>query len=123
MDWQGRSDGQLLTAFAKAHDEAAFEEIVRRHATMVFNVCRRTVGNAQDAEDASQAVFLALARKADRLSNCASVAPWLHHVSCCVSSNLRKSRAIRLRHQEKAASMAEPIDEGAGQRDEIRNIV
>jgi RNA polymerase sigma factor (sigma-70 family) len=124
MDRQGRSDGQLLEAFAATRDESAFEEIVRRHESLVLNVCRRRLNSIQDAEDASQAVFLALARKAGALKACISVAPWLHHAACCVAANLRKARAAQLRHREQAAAMVESESKFDNvQREELRQIL
>src|SRR4051794_18130115 len=67
-DLSGLTDGQLIDRFVATGFEAAFEEIVKRHGPMVLSSCRRIVGNLQDAEDAFQAVFLVLARKAKSIS-------------------------------------------------------
>ena len=58
------SDGDLLSAFVEQRQQEAFSEIVRRHGELVLGVCRSILGNTPDAEDAAQAVFLALIRKA-----------------------------------------------------------
>src|SRR5207237_403375 len=60
----GADDAELLARFVRTRDEAAFELLVWRHGTMVYNVCRRVLRDAHAAEDAFQATFLVLARKA-----------------------------------------------------------
>src|SRR5262245_41031644 len=73
----GRSDGHLLESFLKHRDEAALALLVRRHGPMVLSVCRRIVGNVHDAEDAFQATFLVLARKAASVVPREAVGHWL----------------------------------------------
>jgi DNA-directed RNA polymerase specialized sigma24 family protein len=77
----GISDAQLLERFVCRHDEAAFELLVWRHEKMVLSTCRRVVRNLHDAEDAFQATFMALARKAGSISKRESIAAWLHKVA------------------------------------------
>jgi RNA polymerase sigma factor (sigma-70 family) len=77
----GLPDGQLLARFVSLHDEAAFAVLMRRHGSMVYGVCRRILGHAHDAEDAYQAVFIVLVRRARSVLSCTSVGGWLHGVA------------------------------------------
>jgi RNA polymerase sigma factor (sigma-70 family) len=94
------SDGQLLRRFVADRDEAAFAALVQRHGGLVVSVCRRVLSHEQDAEDAFQATFLILSRKAAAIRNLESVASWLHGVAQRTALNARKS-AMRRRKYEK----------------------
>jgi RNA polymerase sigma factor (sigma-70 family) len=96
----GLSDGQLLERFLSDRDEAAFEALVRRHGPMVLGVCRRVLGNSHDADDAFQASFLALARKAGTLSSRELVGHWLFAVAYRTAMCARRT-ASRRRAMEK----------------------
>ncbi len=96
-----RSDGDLLARFTTDSDPAAFVELVRRYEAMVMNVCRRLLGNGADAEDAFQATFFLLARKARGIRKRDSVGSWLHGVAHRLSHQLLSKTSARLRREEK----------------------
>src|SRR5438105_2677667 len=73
-------DARLLERFARDRDESAFETLVRRHGPMVLGVCRRILRDHHDAEDAFQATFFVLARKAGSLAQPDRLANWLYGV-------------------------------------------
>jgi RNA polymerase sigma factor (sigma-70 family) len=87
-------DARLLARFAHDRDEAAFAELVARHGPAVWAACRRGAKNAADAEDAFQATFLVLARRAGRVRRAASVGGWLFRVAVRVTARTR-TRAAR----------------------------
>jgi RNA polymerase sigma factor (sigma-70 family) len=100
----GVSDGDLLLRFAAANDQAAFAALVRRHGGMVLGVCRRLLLNLQDAEDACQATFLILARKARSHNRWqASLANWLYATARKVSRNAQVAAQRRARREARAA--------------------
>src|SRR5262245_12311017 len=96
------SDGQLLERFAAWGEEAAFAALVRRHGPLVYSVCRRVLGNHHDAEDAFQAAFLVLARKADSIDKRDAVGSWLHRVAYHVAMKARTRTSNRKKRENRA---------------------
>jgi RNA polymerase sigma factor (sigma-70 family) len=107
------TDAQLLERFAVRGEEAAFAQLVRRHGAMVFGVCRRLLRQEQDAEDAFQATFLILARRAAAIRKGGSVGSWLHGVARRVAAQARRSAAARAARERSlaAATRADCPDE------------
>ena len=103
------TDRELLRGFAGGWREAAFGEVVRRHGAMVLGVCRSVLGNAADAEDAAQAVFLTLARRAKSLKSRVTLAGWLHRVAWFVALRSAAAATIRRQHEQRAAGMKKEI--------------
>jgi RNA polymerase sigma factor (sigma-70 family) len=89
------SDAQLVDDFVRRRDEAAFELLVWRHAGLVLGVCQRLLHDRHEAEDAFQATFLVLVRKAASLSKRESVGAWLHKVACRIARRARTRAAKR----------------------------
>src|SRR5262249_20855631 len=91
----GAGDDQLLEAFLGRGDEAAFAALVGRYGPMVLGVCRRVLRHAQDAEDAFQATFLVLARRAVGIRSRRRLGPWLYGVAYRTALQARKTLAKR----------------------------
>jgi RNA polymerase sigma factor (sigma-70 family) len=109
---ENAEDRQLVERFAVEGDEAAFAALVHRHGAMVLNVCWRVLQNDSDADDACQATFMVLARKASSILKKDSVASWLHGVAYRAASNLRKEvMRRRAREGQAAASKSGPKSE------------
>jgi RNA polymerase sigma factor (sigma-70 family) len=104
----GLTDSQLLDGFITRRDEAAFTVLVRRHGPMVLGVARRVLGNHHDAEDALQATFLVLARKAASLKSRELVGPWLYGVAYRTALRARDMNARRRAKEEQAREMRRP---------------
>jgi RNA polymerase sigma factor (sigma-70 family) len=100
------TDGQLLDAFLGGRDGGAFEALVRRHGPMVLAVCRRVLRHHQDAEDAFQATFLVLARRAADVWPRDAVGSWLYGVAVRVAL---KARTTRARRTVKEQPLSEPL--------------
>jgi RNA polymerase sigma factor (sigma-70 family) len=104
----GGSDGELLRAFLESGHRPAFEEIVRRHGPMVLGVCRRSLGSLPDAEDAFQATFLLLLRRAASVRKASSLASWLHGVARRVAADARRAGRRRTHHERQAPAVDPP---------------
>ncbi len=101
----GLSDGELLARYvARVGDsaESAFAALVERHGPMVLRVCRNVLRDEHGAEDAFQATFLILARRADSLWVRGTLGPWLYGVAYRTSSCARSASARRRSHERKA---------------------
>jgi RNA polymerase sigma factor (sigma-70 family) len=92
-DPTGPADAELLARFAATRDEASFELLVWRHAGLIQRICREVLGDHHAAEDAAQAAFLILARKAHTYSGRGSVVGWLYRIARRVAVRLTKDRA------------------------------
>jgi RNA polymerase sigma factor (sigma-70 family) len=104
----GQTDGQLLEAFITRRDEAAFETLVRRHGPMVLSTCRRILGNYPDAEDAFQAAFLVLVRKAASVRPREMVGGWLYGVAYRAALKARTAAARRRAREQTMRNLPEP---------------
>jgi len=113
----GLPDGRLLDRFADgpgAVAEAAFAALVERHGSMVLRVCRQVLGDPHDAEDAAQAAFLVLARKARSIRRSDSVASWLHGVAFRVATRAKADAARRRNRERRGAELAARPEGGDG---------
>jgi RNA polymerase sigma factor (sigma-70 family) len=101
----GLTDRQLLHGFVARGDQAAFTALVERHGPMVLRVCRRVLRQEQDAEDAFQATFLVLARKAGSIRKTEALASWLHGVAHRVALRSRRDAGRRRAREREAQPM------------------
>ncbi len=106
-DGEGLVDAELLELFVTRRDQAAFAALVRRHGPMVLGVCRRVAANEQDAEDAFQATFLALARKAASLRQRELVGNWLYGAAYRAALEARTAATRRRAKEKQVAEMPE----------------
>ncbi len=121
-------DGDCLRRFVDTRDEAAFAELVRRHGSAVYGICRRAIGDHQLAEDSFQAVFVILARKAGTIRTPDAVGGWLfgvaRHVAARAVAMRRRTRKEQSTDQlpERATEIVEPADDSAILESEIAKL-
>jgi RNA polymerase sigma factor (sigma-70 family) len=103
------SDAELLRRFVTQRDETSFELLLWRHGPMVWGVCRRVLGHSHDAEDAFQASFLALARKARTIGEGKFLPGWLYRVTLRAALGALKARRLRWRREDSAAPLEDLV--------------
>jgi RNA polymerase sigma factor (sigma-70 family) len=99
------TDAELLRRFAERRDHAIFAILLRRHASLVWGVCRRVLRHHQDAEDAFQATFLVLARNVAAMRNGQALQAWLHRAAYRMALITRRAAARRQRYEGKASAV------------------
>jgi RNA polymerase sigma factor (sigma-70 family) len=105
------TDGELLDCFLTHRDDAAFAALVRRHGPMVWGVCRRLLHHHHDAEDAFQATFLVLVRKASSVEPREMVGNWLYGVAYQTARKARSMAARRKGRERQVVELPEPAVE------------
>jgi RNA polymerase sigma factor (sigma-70 family) len=117
----GLSDGQLLELFAARRTEAAFAALVARHGAMVLSVCESLLGDAHDAEDAFQATFLVLAKRARSIRDPYLLGNWLHGVARRTAQKAEARRARRrVRAGREEAMYAIAVADGLAEIESVR---
>ncbi len=118
------ADRELLERFVGQRDQAAFAELVRRHGGGVWSVCQRVLARPQDVEDAFQAVFLILARKAASIRRREAVGSWLYGVAYRTALRARRNAARRTACEKRASSPpAEPAPWGVAACRELQRLL
>ena len=119
------SDADLLSRYVRTRENEAFAELLQRHGPVVLGVCRRLLANTHDAEDAFQAVFLVLARKAPSVQPPGMVGNWLYGVAVRTANKAKLAAARRWRREMAMAmaNRAEPDSRSALELAELRAAI
>ena len=119
----GLSDREILERFVEDRDEAAFEVLLKRHGPMVLNVCRQTLFDRHEVEDAFQATFLALVCKASSIRIEGSLGPWLYRVASRTSARARANRRRRGERERSGDVLPElPTCDDSGPRGNLPHL-
>lgn len=105
-------DQDLLARYARDNSETAFAALAERHVNLVYSTALRSVGNAHAAGDISQAVFIILANKADKLSRRVVLSGWLYQTTRLTAANFLRGE-IRRQKREQEAFMQSTLQESA----------
>jgi RNA polymerase sigma factor (sigma-70 family) len=119
----GPTDGQLLARFVEDRDEAALAALVRRLGPAVLGVCRRVVGDAHLAEDAFQATFLVLVRRAAAIRPREQVGGWVYGVAYRVARRARATRARQLAKEQPVSALTPPATEPQERPDDLLPVL
>ena len=121
----GASESQLLERFLSQRDEVAFEAIVHKHGPMVLAVCRRILSDPNDVDDAFQATFLILVKRAASIRDKAVLGTWLHGVARRVAVRAQVNSRRRRNRERGVAEIAAWEDRrpGDSDRNELRAII
>jgi RNA polymerase sigma factor (sigma-70 family) len=119
----GWTDGQLLERFVNEHDEASFSALVRRHGPLVWGVCLRVLRSHHDAEDAFQATFVVLARKAGSIKSRGLLANWLYGVASRTALKAKSARAWRQAREQLMSAPPEPKAAPRDLWDEVQSVL
>ena len=117
------SDEQVLHRFLANGDQMAFRALVQRHGSMILRLCRQVLGNAQDADDAFQATFLALIHQGKSIRKQTSLASWLYGVAYRLCRKAQRSAARRRLHERKAEPMGTSSSETIANWSETQAIL
>jgi RNA polymerase sigma factor (sigma-70 family) len=121
-DGGGLGDGELLGCFLEQHEQAALAALIMRHGPMVWGVCHRLL-NQHDAEDAFQATFLVLVRKAASIVPRERVANWLYGVAHQTALQARRTAARRRAREKQVTEMPEPAVTQEDQWRELQKLL